>query len=295
MLAESIQDDNVEFKRLTQRPLLAWPTLLLWAFSASLWCTSTVLAILGQVDYVFTFLMNGWATFLAFTVLHDASHRSISTHQWVNASLGQLSIIFLSPAPAFSMFRFIHMQHHRFTNEGSAVDPDYWVGQGPKLLLPCKWMIIDIFYYAWYIPRLASRSKKEKREFVITILSLIAVMSVLFYMGWFDEFLLYHFLPARLASFLLAFTFDYLPHHPHAVTAKQAPYQATNVRVGLEWLMTPVLLYQNYHLIHHLHPLVPFYRYIKIWRARQRTLLENESAMVKSLSNRPVSVAEYTK
>lgn len=295
MLAESIQNDDAEFKRLTKRPILAWPTVLLWAFSASLWCASTALAILGEVDYVVTFFINGWATFLAFTVLHDASHRSISTHQWVNATFGQLSIIFLSPAPAFTMFRFIHMQHHRFTNEGSEVDPDHWVSEGPKLLLPLKWAMLDFYYYAWYIPRVSARSSKEKREFIVTLSSLMTVLIVLIYMGWFDEFLLYHFLPARLASTVLAFTFDYLPHHPHAVTAKQAPYQATNVRVGLEWLMTPVLLYQNYHLIHHLHPLVPFYRYMKIWKVRQRTLLENNAVMVKPLSGRVISVEEYTK
>ena len=31
----------------------------------------------------------------------------------------------------------------------------------------------------------------------------------------------------------------------------------TRVRVGLEWLMTPMMLFQNYHLVHHLHPAVP--------------------------------------
>lgn len=294
MLAESIQNDDAEFKRLTKRPALAWPTLLLWVFAAALWCGSTALAVLGKVDYVFTFFINGWATFLAFTVLHDASHRSISTHQWVNATMGQLSIVFLSPAPAFSMFRFIHMQHHRFTNEGSGLDPDHWVSEGPKLLLPLKWMFLDIYYYAWYIPRLSARTKKEKREFITAILFLGVTFGVLLYMGWFDEFLLYHFLPVRMAALMLAFSFDYLPHHPHAVTGKESPYQATNVRIGLEWLMTPVLMYQNYHLIHHLHPLVPFYRYIKIWRVRQRTLLENNAAMVKPLSSRQISVEEYT-
>ena len=43
--------------------------------------------------------------------------------------------------------------------------------------------------------------------------------------------------------------------------------------------MSPVLLYQNYHLVHHLHPLVPFYQYVvglaaqrgaATWRATRR-------------------------
>ena len=40
-------------------------------------------------------------------------------------------------------------------------------------------------------------------------------------------------------------------------------YRATRNRVGMEWLFTPVLLSQNYHLVHHLHPSVPFHRYMQ--------------------------------
>lgn len=293
VIPESIQDQPEVFKQLCQRPALAWPTVVLWLLAASVWGLGTWAGVTGTLAYGWVLLINGWATFLAFTVLHDASHRAISTKQWVNALFGQLGVMFLTPAPAFTMFRFIHMQHHRFTNEGGDQDPDYWVSQGPQWLLPLKWPFLDLYYYYWYIPHVKQRTKKERREFLITIASLVIILAVLIVFGWVDEFLLYHFLPARIAAFLLAFAFDYLPHHPHKVTAKAAPYQATNVRTGMEWLLTPALLYQNYHLVHHLHPLVPFYRYIKVWRARQRTLLEQKAAMVSPLAGRTVSVDEY--
>lgn len=295
VLPATIQDQPEVFKQLSQRPTVAWPTLILWLFAALLWVGSTWAAVQGELAYGWALLINAWATFLAFTVLHDAAHRAMSTKQWLNATMGQLSVIFLTPAPAFTFFRFVHMQHHRFTNEGGDKDPDYWVSQGPKWLLPIKWPFLDLYYYVWYIPRVMQRTSKERKEFVITITFLVLVLGGLVAMGWFDEFLLYHFLPARIAAFFLAFAFDFLPHHPHQVTGKAAPYQATNVRTGMEWLLTPVLLYQNYHLVHHLHPLVPFYRYIKVWRARQRTLLENEAAMVKPISSKLVSVEEYLK
>ena len=47
------------------------------------------------------------------------------------------------------------------------------------------------------------------------------------------------------------------------------PYAATNVRRGGEPVMKWLFLYQNYHVIHHLFPSVPFYRYLKIWNARR--------------------------
>jgi fatty acid desaturase len=36
----------------------------------------------------------------------------------------------------------------------------------------------------------------------------------------------------------------------------------------MEWLLTPLLTYQNYHLVHHLYPTVPFYRYRRLWESR---------------------------
>jgi fatty acid desaturase len=40
------------------------------------------------------------------------------------------------------------------------------------------------------------------------------------------------------------------------------------MRMGWEWLLTPLLVYQNYHLIHHLYPTVPFYKMHKVWYLR---------------------------
>jgi beta-carotene hydroxylase len=68
-------------------------------------------------------------------------------------------------------------------------------------------------------------------------------------------------LPAMLASGLLAFFFDWAPHAPHA---RRGRYVDTRVMPSpaLTWLM----VFQNYHLIHHLYPRVPFYRYGALFR-----------------------------
>ena len=33
------------------------------------------------------------------------------------------------------------------------------------------------------------------------------------------------------------------------------------------------MLYQNYHLVHHLHPVIPFYRYVAVWRRGEESYL----------------------
>ena len=54
----------------------------------------------------------------------------------------------------------------------------------------------------------------------------------------------------------------------------------------------PLLLYQNYHLVHHLHPVVPFYRYIKVWRRSEDAYLENDPAL-SDVRGRVLTVDEY--
>lgn len=85
------------------------------------------------------------------------------------------------------------------------------------------------------------------------------------------------FLPGRIAIMCLSITFDYLPHRPHNVTAKQDPYLATSV-TSLHgehtWMLTWLLLHQNYHNVHHLAPFVPFYLYSTMWYAFKDQLMD---------------------
>jgi fatty acid desaturase len=110
--------------------------------------------------------------------------------------------------------------------------------------------------------------------------------------GWLEYYLLLFFIPTRITVLGLALAFDFLPHYPHQAQCEDAPFRCTSNRVGMEWLLTPVLLYQNYHLVHHLYPTVPFYRYISIWRARQRHHESQNPAIVDSFSLGPKRQAQ---
>ena len=56
--------------------------------------------------------------------------------------------------------------------------------------------------------------------------------------------------------------------------------------------MTPLMLYQNYHLVHHLHPVIPFYRYIAVWRRNEPDYLRHGPPL-STVAGRPLSVDEY--
>lgn len=257
------------FKALIQAPPIAWPTVLVFAMAIVAYATGWVGGLQGWLPIWASILLNTVAVFWFFTVMHDSVHNSVSRTRWLNDWLGRLASVPFSVLPIFRPFRFIHMQHHRFTNEGDNKDPDLYCGTGPTWMLPLRWATIDIKYYVWYVPKLLGRPMPEKREFFLALVINAVALTAIIMAGYGHAFLLYFVIPSRLALTFLAFAFDYLPHSPYLNTQADNAYTATSNRVGLEKLLTPLLLSQNYHLVHHLYPLVPFYRYIDVWKARE--------------------------
>jgi fatty acid desaturase len=96
----------------------------------------------------------------------------------------------------------------------------------------------------------------------------------------------------RLNALTLGWSFDYLPHCRLESQEEAGRFRTTRNRVGWEWLMTPLMLYQNYHLVHHLHPVVPFYRYLSVWRLRECQYLDRDPAL-STIRGRPLSAGEY--
>ena len=215
--------------------------------------------------------------------MHDAAHKSITRGAFANAFIGRVCATMLT-AP-FVAFRYLHLRHHAHTNEVND-DPDMWSGTGPWPLLPLKWASQDLHYYAFYLSKWKERALKEKLELALSFVIMGLVFFALYSSGALVALLFAWVLPARLAIACLSFSFDYLPHKPHLVPAKENRFAATVIRPS-RWL-TPFLLYQNYHLVHHLYPGVPFYRYGKVWFRKTEQLLD-KGALARSAFGRDIS------
>nr|WP_116707400.1 fatty acid desaturase [Actinomycetospora cinnamomea] len=252
-------------------PSVAWPTVALWAGSFALWVGATVLALAalgGGVSrwwLVATVPAHALVTFTMFTVLHEATHHAAGRLRWINDVLGRVSMPFVVAWATFPLVRFIHIEHHRHTNEDVLVDPDAWVEGGPTWQRPLRWLAIDGWYFRFYGPRMASRPRREVIGALVNLAMVIGLAVTLVVTGHGLALLMIYLLPQRLGIGVLAWWFDWLPHHDLGVTARTDRFRATRVRVGREWFMTPVMLYQNYHLVHHIHPTIPFYRYVRAW------------------------------
>jgi beta-carotene hydroxylase len=136
---------------------------------------------------------------------------------------------------------------------------------------------MELKYYVMYIPKLTSRPASEAMQTVVILAVMVFAIVGLCNMGYGKTILWGWILPGRLATALLAYFFDYLPHRPHAVSKNHSPYVATNVTSLVGEHTAPLtwpLLHQNYHNIHHLAPYVPFYFYSTVWHSLKNQFLE---------------------
>ncbi|MCW2822042.1 MAG: phenylacetic acid degradation protein [Marmoricola sp.] len=275
-----------------QVPGLAWPTAALFVGTLALFALETWAVLVVQSPPWLTVPMGAAVTFLMFSVLHEATHHAISTHTRVNNAFGHVSQPFVAVYTTFPLMQFIHIEHHRNTNEPKASDPDAWTSEGPWWQLPFRWATIDVWYMAFYLRRVGQRPRAEVVTTLGTFAAVAAAFGAVIASGHLYELVVLYVVPQRIGLTVLAWWFDYLPHHGLTATQRQDKYRATRVRVGGEAWLTPLFVYQNYHLVHHLHPSVPFYRYVRAWRRNEQAYLDRNAA-ISTWFGRSLTPSEY--
>jgi fatty acid desaturase len=273
-------------------PAVAWPTLALMLGSLALWSGSAAALLADVWPWWVSTLVSAVASYLLFTVAHDASHHAASSDRRLNTWIGRIATAFFAPHAAFPVWRFIHMQHHRFTNHDDGRDPDHYTHRGPRWQYPLRWLTIDLYYMVWYAPRLRERPRVERLELFASWGLFAALAAAAIATGHGFDLAVLYLLPMRLSVVWLGFAFDYLPHNGLHLTPEQDRFKTTRNRVGLERLLSPLLLYQNYHLVHHLHPTIPFHRYLAVWRRSEEDYLAGDPAL-SDVRGRPITADEY--
>lgn len=274
------------FRSLLQAPVIAWPTMFLFALSIGIIAGASYMTLTGRWPLWAATLANGFAMYTLFSVAHDGSHRSLTKYPFLNELIGRIAINLLLPIAPFEAVRWLHMQHHRFTN--SDKDPDQFVHHSTWWNFMFLWPNVDMFYLAFFIKHGGEHLKKHFKSILTYAVVFLSAISVLTWMGYGWQVFFLWFLASRLGMLLIAFVFIYLPHFPGSVSAADNVYRASTIRRGWEWLLTPFLVYQNYHLIHHLYPTAPFYTYQKIWHLKYDELVAKDPAVQSAFGMAPL-------
>jgi beta-carotene hydroxylase len=275
-------------------PKIAIPTVLLWFGSLALWlaATAVVLSDLSRWWVLVTVPAHIAVTYAMFTVLHDSIHYTVGRPRWVSELFGRLSVPFVALWVTYPVMRYIHFEHHRHTNEDPRSDPDAWAHSGPYWQHPFRWLTIDAGYSRFYLPRVPHRPRKDTFGLLINHVLLVVLLGAVVGCGYGWELLLIYLIPQRLALGILAWSFDWLPHHGLGVTAKIDTFRASRVRVGWEPLMNPLMFYQNYHVVHHVNPRIPFYLWVKAWHKNETDYLDR-AVPIRTAWGRSLTHSEY--
>lgn len=272
--------------------MVAIPTMILFVAGLIIWGTAIFLGMGGVWSDWWSVVPATVGAYLLFTVTHDAVHHSVSTNDRLNDFVGTVATPIWAATLAFRCFRYTHSQHHRFTNHQDGRDPDVWTLNGPAWQLPLRWATVDVAHTAHYLRHFSTRPWREWRGQLIQVALLTAVIVAAVATAHVTDLLLLWLLPARITFFLIGYLFDYLPHNGSHMTPSESKYRTATVRLGGERVVSPIVLYQNYHLVHHMHPIVPFYRYLRVWSRNEKHYVDNDAAMV-SLRGREITPDEY--
>lgn len=236
------------------------PTLLMFVGAVAL----VILSVFGYWQWQWVhwgcFLINVVALHLVGTVIHDASHNVAHRDRLMNAILGHGSALMLGFA--FPVFTRVHMQHHANVNDPEN-DPDHFVSTGgPLWLIAARFFYHEIFFFKRRLWR-----KYELLEWFLSRLFVVTVVCLAVHYGFLGYILNYWFSPALVVGLALGLFFDYLPHRPF-----QERDRWKNARVYPSPILNVLIMGQNYHLIHHLWPSIPWYRYQAAYRATRPLL-----------------------
>jgi beta-carotene hydroxylase len=201
------------------------------------------------------FGLNVIALHMVGTVIHDASHHAAHPNRVMNAIMGHGSALMLGFA--FPVFTRVHMQHHAHVNDPKN-DPDHFVSTGGPL-----WLIAARFFYheIYFFKRRLWR-KYELLEWFLSRLFVATIVYIACENGFLGYILNFWFSPALVVGLALGLFFDYLPHRPF-----QERDRWKNARVYPSPVLNLLIGGQNYHLIHHLWPSIPWYKYQGAYQA----------------------------
>jgi beta-carotene hydroxylase len=263
-------------------PDTAWPTLLMIGLLAPLHLALLWLG-LTMVSPWWVTVPLGISAYLHYTPLHEAIHRNIvrsSRFDPANRAIGWVGSILLGLT--WPQALRTHLAHHAHTND--VQDPDLFIKGslvrlvGLSLLSVLTNLIPVRFWSALYgknVPNLGyldawkvMRGSEWRTHQSVHALMCLGVWAGVALGHGVEVFALY-VLPATLGRFLVGFLLSWLPHQPFIARDR---YRSANIRFGR--LLQLAAVGHNMHLMHHLWPRVPFYRYAALYRKLEPVLRE---------------------
>ena len=268
-------------------PAIEWPTLILLAATYVLWALGTTsLTTLSPVLGIL-------ATALAITQFCSLQHEALHGHPFRTAWLNE-ALVFpaLYPTVPYGRFRATHLAHHHDPSltdpyddpESNYFDPKVWAtlpGWVQGLFMANNTLlgrmvigpILGTLLWLRGEVRLLRHDRAVRRDWLLHLggLGLLALWLIPAPMGWAG-----YLAAAYLATALLKIR-TFLEHRAHEAA------RARTVIVEDRGPLALLFLNNNLHVVHHMHPQVPWYRLPTLYAAnREHYLRRNDGYAYRS-------------
>ena len=207
-----------------------------------------------------------FGVFTSFTVLHDATHRAVSSNKFLSDFIGTIAGNFIFQFNTVLLYRYVHLTHHRYVGD-KELDPDEVMVGIPAKYYPLGYIVFflpEIFIYKWLFLSVWNRTPfKLKIVFLVSLVANIIFHILLFTSPIGYEFFIWFYIPGRMGAALTNYLFAHLPH-PEGVHWHEHPFQAAYQLTGNKHVLS-FLWGQSNHAMHHFLPHIPWYKYHKTW------------------------------
>lgn len=270
--AHQLVEDIVQgrkFRALLDIPLVAWQEVGIIVTTYTVVIGGAYFGSQGDLPYWLVLIASSLAIYAVFTPLHDATHRSVSRNPVLNDLLGTAAAQPLLPGFTVGIYRYLHLEHHRHTGDPEK-DPDERMVSAPMPWRFLAIMFIEVHWLVWYWKSISQRNGWAlARDFTSIVVS-ISWQAAWLLSPYAWEFFIYFMIPQRLGVLITGYFFASI-QHPEEVTESEYPLHATRMFKG-GLLSRVVMISQSQHLMHHLFPRVPYYRYNAAWELSRESL-----------------------
>jgi fatty acid desaturase len=273
---------------MTKTPRIEWPTLLMLGLTYAVWAAGTLIWPLSG-------MLSIGLTAIAIAQFSSLQHEALHGHPFKNPHLNH-ALVFpaLALVVPYERFRDTHLQHHfdpALTDpyddpESNYQDPAVWAVM-PRLT---RWllrlnntllgrMVVGPVIGTWFFIKADIALWRAGTPGILRAwgLNAVGVGMVLVWLLVCTEMPVPAYLLAGYLGFSLLKIRTFLEHRAHDVA------RARTVIVEDRGPLALLFLNNNLHVVHHMHPAVPWYRLPTLYAARRDHFLRrNESYVYRS-------------
>lgn len=257
-------------------PDVAWPSLAFALLLPVLHLTLVWEGLTGRLNMWALTPALGFTAYMHYTIVHEAVHRNfVRRHRWfdpVNTLLGWVGSTMIGCS--WPLLHRTHLAHHAHTNTDKDADIFLkgsfgrliflWLTSIPANLIPVpilKWAFDKLEYDSGYLNARGLMSAGEWRLHIAAHTAMCAIVWGAVALGYGAPMFALYVLPASIGRLLLGIFQQWLPHFPFEESSRYRTARIMRAPAGKLLAMG-----HDVHLVHHLWPSVPFYRYGRLYR-----------------------------